>query len=63
MAAAIAGNDARARQHLTRFLALYRSPDTFTQNARRALEALDRPRAQRTVSQGSDGSIMYYITN
>jgi hypothetical protein len=59
MAAAIAGDDARARQHLTRFLGLYPSADGYNLSARRALEALDRPRAQRAVKQGSEGSIVY----
>jgi hypothetical protein len=59
MAAAIAGNDARARHHLTRFLELYRSPDSWNQNARRALESLERPQAQRTVNRGSEGSVIY----
>jgi hypothetical protein len=59
MAAEIAGADDRARRHLTRFLEIYRSPDGWNQNARRALESLDRPRAQRTVKQGSEGSIVY----
>lgn len=59
MARAITGDDERARTYLTRFLELYRQPDGWNQNARRALEALDRPRAQRTVKQGSEGSIIY----
>lgn len=59
IAAAIAGHDARARRHLTRFLEIYRSPDSWTQNARRALSALELPRAERTVEQGGEGSIIY----
>jgi hypothetical protein len=59
MAAAIAGEDARARLHLLRFLELYHSPDGWNENARRALAALDRPRAQRGVSHGSDGSVIF----
>jgi hypothetical protein len=59
MAAAIAGDDARARLHLTRFLALYHPLDGYNQSARRALRALDRPRAARAVNRGSEGSIVY----
>lgn len=59
MAAAIAGDDDRARRHLIRFLEIYRSPDGWNQNATKALEALIRPRAQRTVKQGREGSIVY----
>jgi hypothetical protein len=59
MAAAIAGDDDRARRHLVRFLEIYRSPDGWNQNATRALESLLRPKAQRTVKQGSEGSIVY----
>jgi hypothetical protein len=59
MAAAIAGDDDRARRHLIRFLEIYRAPDGWNQNATKALEALVRPKAQRTVKQGSEGSIVY----
>ena len=59
MAAAIAGDDDRARGHLVRFLEIYRSPDGWNQNATRALESLLRPKAQRTVKQGGEGSIIY----
>lgn len=59
MAAAIAGDDDRARDHLVRFLEIYRSPDGWNQSATKALEALTRPRAQRTVKRGSEGSIVY----
>jgi len=59
MAAAIAGDDDRARAHLNRFLAVYRSHDGWTQNAQRALLALDRPAAQRVVQRGGEGSIVY----
>jgi len=59
MAAAIEGADAPARAHLTRFLEVYRSRDGWTQNAQRALRALDRPAAQRVVQRGGEGSIVY----
>jgi hypothetical protein len=59
MAAAIAGEDDRARRHLIRFLEVYRSPDGWNQNATRALAALVRPKAQRTVGHGGEGSIIY----
>jgi hypothetical protein len=59
MAKAITGDDDKARLYLTRFLAIYQSPDGWNQNARKALDALDRPRAERTVKQGSEGSIVY----
>ena len=59
MAAAIAGDDDRARRHLVRFLEIYRAPDGWNQNATRALAALLRPTAQRTVKQGREGSIVY----
>lgn len=59
MAMAITGDDDKARGYLARFLALYHNPDGWNQNARKALEALERPRAQRTVALGSEGSIVY----
>ncbi len=59
MAKAITGDDDKARLYLTRFLAIYQSPDGWSHNAHKALEALDRPRTERTVQQGSEGSIVY----
>jgi hypothetical protein len=59
MAAAIAGDDDRARRHLVRFLEIYRSPDGWAQNAKKALASLDRPKAQRTVKRGGEGSTVY----
>jgi len=59
MAAAVAGEDERARRHLTRFLAIYRARDGWSHNARAALAALDRPQPQREVKQGGEGSIVY----
>ena len=59
MAGAIAGDDDRARQHLTRFLTVYRSRDGWTQSAQRALRSLDRPATQRMVQRGGEGSIVY----
>jgi len=59
MAKAIAGDDAKARDYLTRFLAIYRTDDGWTGNARAALRSLDRPRTERTVTKGSEGSLVY----
>jgi hypothetical protein len=59
MAAAVAGDDDLARGHLIRFLAIYRARDGWSQNANAALAALDRPRPQRVVKQGGEGSLVY----
>jgi hypothetical protein len=59
MAKAVTGDDARARELLGRFLEIYRTDDGWTANARRALQSLDRPRAQRTVERGHEGSVIY----
>lgn len=59
MAAAIAGRDDQARRHLNRFLALYHPQDGYNLSARKALGALARPHAERTVVQGSEGSVIY----
>jgi hypothetical protein len=59
MAAAVAGDDERARRHLTRFLAIYRARDGWSQNALAALAALDHPQPQRVVKQGGEGTIVY----
>jgi hypothetical protein len=59
MAQAIAGNDERARKHLTRFLEIYTQPDGWTSNAKRALQSLERPRAKRTVEPGHEGNVIY----
>lgn len=59
MATAIAGDDAKARRYLHRFLALYLNRDVWNESAHRALDALDRPPAQRTVEKGREGSFVY----
>ena len=59
MAEAIMGDDDQARRHLTRFLEIYRASDGWTRNAWNALGSLDRPRAQRVVKRGGEGSIVY----
>lgn len=47
-----------ARAYLTHFLEVYRQPDQWTEMAKRALAALDRPRAQRKVTLGQEGNIL-----
>jgi len=59
MAKAIAAEDAKARDFLTRFLQIYQADDGWTGNARAALRSLERPRSERTVKQSSEGSIIY----
>jgi hypothetical protein len=59
MAKAITGDDDSARRYLSRFLTLYLNQDGWNQNAHRALAALDRPRVERTVERGREGSFVY----
>lgn len=59
MAAAATGEDVRARDHLTRFVAIYHGRDYWTQSAQQALRAIDHPRSQRIVIRGREGTIVY----
>jgi hypothetical protein len=59
MAMAITGEDDKARGYLNRFLTLYLNQDVWNQSARRALDALARPAAQRIVEKGREGSFVY----
>jgi hypothetical protein len=59
MAMAITGDDDKARSYLNRFLTLYLNQDVWNRSARRALDALGRPPAQRTIEKGREGSYVY----
>jgi hypothetical protein len=59
MAMAITGDDDKARRYLNRFLTLYLNQDIWNRSAHRALDALDRPPAERTIEKGSEGSYVY----